>query len=869
MKNHKLAITLLLVCYGLGLSGSLQAKTNRHTSTGLVDPSMQKPAPGSFEFNSGQYPDSVKFIARAASNRFFIGTDHILFAYPFAFAGSDMSTPSRHDIRALGLQFIGSKKNARVRGLELQPGKTNYFLGKDSASWQRSIPTYGRIQVEQMYSGIDAVYYLNPQGLLEFDLILSPRADPGKIVFEINGADGVEIDAAGDLVVRAGPHRLVQKRPLIYQDKNSERNLIDGRYVILPNNRIGLALNEYDRDSHLYIDPVLSFSSYQGGSGMDSGSDIAVDKDGNIYVAGITYSPDFPAKNPIQGTLSGFASTYVSKFRLTATGPELVYSTYVGGDVAETASLTLDTNGNVYVTGSTSSPQWPVVNAFQPALNGVIDGFVFKLNSAGNALVYSSYFGGSCVDRGRGIAVDSSQRAYITGVTCSRDYPTVNPFQSASTSTVTGIVMKIAPSGNPVEYATYLGGNIASDWNYGAGIAVDSLGNAYVTGRTNSVEFPVRSPLQATFGGGYQDAFVSKFNSAGMLTYSTYLGGAGDDFGMSIDVDSTGNIYITGRTTSLNFPVANSQTSKLGGTLDAFLTKLNSTGNTLLYSRYLGGNNIDLATGLALGPANTVFVVGTTESADFPTVNAIQPNYRGATDSFVTQLLPEFDTILFSTYFGGSGTDTITAIAVDKFGNAYLTGATSSTDLPLVDANQSALNGSLDGFVAKISAQAMPVVTGFWPGNAATGNTIFVFGGHFVPNQTQVAVNSVVTNAVQVLSDSLLIFLLPPGVTSGPIAVTTPFGSATSTAIFGLPLSGLQITGCWPGAGSTNTVVFVFGSGFVVNQTQVTLNGASALVQVLDPGLLLFLVPASATTGPITVTTPVANASCGTPFVVK
>ncbi len=396
---------------------------------------------------------------------------------------------------------------------------------------------------------------------------------------------------------------------------------------------------------------ALVYSTYLGGSGVDSAKGIAVDSAGNAYVTGSTGSTNFPTANPIQPAFDGLPGNDAFVTKLNPSGNALVYSTYLGGNAGDGGrGIAVDAAGNAYVTGDTISTDFPTASPFQAAFGGSMsDAFVTKLNAAGSALVYSTYLGGGggcCGDGGNAIAVDASGNAYVTGDTSSTDFPTASPFQAAFGGAPFGgggdaFVTKLNASGNALVYSTYLGG---SGDDGGNGIAVDASGNAYVTGDTTSTDFPTASPFQAAFGGG-RDAFVTKLHPAGnALIYSTYLGGSGNVFeaGRGIAADASRNAYVTGETFSTNFPTASPFQPANSGNFDAFVTKLHPAGNALVYSTYLGGSNPDRGRGIAVDAAGNAYVIGNTFFfGDFPTVNPIQPANAGGFDAFVAKITDE------------------------------------------------------------------------------------------------------------------------------------------------------------------------------------------------------------------------------------
>jgi hypothetical protein len=382
--------------------------------------------------------------------------------------------------------------------------------------------------------------------------------------------------------------------------------------------------------------------------------------------------------------------------------PTLSYSTYLGGTSGDVGrAIAVDSSGAAYVTGYTSSTDFPTQNPFQAAKAGNSDVFVTKLSPSGNTLSYSTYLGGTYGDAGSAIAVDSTGAAYVAGETNSDDFPTQNPFQATNAGFSDVFVTKLSPSGNTLSYSTYLGGSAFDDvW----AIAVDSTGAAYVAGYTSSTDFPTQNPFQATKAGSL-DVFVTKLSPSGnTLSYSTYLGGSGDDFGYGIAVDSTGAAYVAGYTYSTNFPTQNPFQATYAGYSDVFVTKLSPSGNTLSYSTYLGGSGSDEGWAIAVDSTGAAYVTGSTLSTDFPTQNPFQATKAGNSDVFVTKLSPSGNTLSYSTYLGGSGYDSGRAIAVDSTGAAYVTGSTPSTNFPTQGPYQGSNAGSSDVFVTKLSS---------------------------------------------------------------------------------------------------------------------------------------------------------------------
>jgi hypothetical protein len=345
------------------------------------------------------------------------------------------------------------------------------------------------------------------------------------------------------------------------------------------------------------------------------------------------------------------------------------------------------------------------------------DSFGFELSNYDPALLlvidpvlsYSTYLGGnSDYDQGNSIAVDTSGAAYVTGYTYSTDFPTLNPYQGTLQGNSDVFVTKLSSSGNSLVYSTYIGGG---DYDYGNGIAVDASGAAYVTGSTESTDYPTFNPYQGTYQGDI-DVFVTKLSISGnSLIYSTYLGGNSWDDGNGISVDTSGAVYVTGFTESTDFPTLNPYQGTLqGGSVDAFVTKLSGTGNSLIYSTYLGGDGYDHGKGIAVDASGMAYVTGLTFSTDFPTFNPYQGTYQGDRDVFVTKLNSSGNSLIYSTYLGGGDNDKGYDIAVDASGMVYVTGYTYSFDFPILNPYQGTKQGYSDVFVTKISSSGNSLI---------------------------------------------------------------------------------------------------------------------------------------------------------------
>ena len=647
--------------------------------------------PLSFEANMGQVDGAVKFLARGVGYTFFLTSSEAVLDFLRNHETAESSPSANHVIR---LKPVGSNPNPKVSGHHELPGKIHYFIGNDPARVHTDVSLYAKVRMEDVYPGIDLLYYGNRRQL-EFDWIVAPGCDPNVIRFAVEGIADLRIDAEGNLLMdESGGLRL--KKPLVYQESEGSRTEVVARYVLLGKREAGFDLGDYDASLPLIIDPVITYSYIFGGTGGgEVGLGIAVDSFGNAFVTGYTPSSDFPVQNGAQGIFGGSSDAFVSK--LNASGNALVYSTYLGGDNNDYCfDIALDSSGNAYVVGETWSSDFPTVNALQPTHGGgTSDGFVTKLNPSGSAIIYSTFLGGSDGDKGNGIAVDSFGNAYVTGETESVNFPILNAFQNLNAGLHDVFVTKLNAAGNGMIYSSYLGG-VFND--FGKDIALDSCNNAYITGQAGSADFPTENPYQGNNAGNY-DVFVAKLPvSESTPIYSTYLGGSSDEIGYGIRVDASGNAYVTGQTSSQDFPTRNAFQTTNSGSYDVFVTKLNASGNDIVYSTYLGGSSHDYGYGLAVDPSGIAYLTGQTFSMDFPTVNPIQENAGGGYDAFIAQLNSTGGVLLFSTYLGGISNDWSYAIAIDYSGGVYVTGETFSSDFP----KDTPMTGADDIFVTKI-----------------------------------------------------------------------------------------------------------------------------------------------------------------------
>jgi len=527
--------------------------------------------PLSFEANCGQAESQFQFLARGHGHNVFLSpTEATIVLSKSAPASKNRGRHARQaesvpaETKSIRFRLVGADPRARMTGRGLLPGKVNYFLGTDPLGWQSDISTFRQVQVQQAYPGVDVVYYASGQQL-EYDFHVAPRTDPGLILLQIDGADLVELDSTGNLIVETGGERIHQHRPVAYQLNGGVRREVEVAYRLTGERTFRFAMGDYDPELPLVIDPVLSYSTYLGGSKQDTAWDIALDGSGNVYVAGESLSTQLATTSGAFQTNFGGGTTvggdiFVTK--IDATGSNLVYLTYIGGKGNDVAyGIAIDGSGNAYLTGFTDSTNYPLASAIITNLSGKAepyfglfppDAFVTKLNATGSALVYSTYLGGNTNELGFGIAVDGSGSAYVTGFTDSRNFPTVNALQITNAGFDDVFVTKVAPDGSAFVYSTYLGG---TNTDQGKGIVVDAAGRAFVTGFTQSTNFPTGNALQPWLAGGV-DIFISVIGPGGSnLVQSTYIGSRGNESGSRITLDSLGNAYVTGSTEGFSFPV--------------------------------------------------------------------------------------------------------------------------------------------------------------------------------------------------------------------------------------------------------------------------------------------------------------------------
>jgi len=680
--------------------------------------------PAGFIENQGQIDEQVKFYARANGQTIWMIRGGIVLDLTRARPPSGPShgtararEPSAERDRFVLLQeYVGSNPTGTIAPEQPQAGVYNYLLGSDPTKWRSGLRAYGQIVYHDVWDGIDLRVHHRGRDL-EQEFVVKPGGDSSRIRVAYRGVEGLRIAEDGSLLIRTAFGELRESAPTIYQEVQGKRVAVAGRFKLLSATSYAFEVGAYQRRYALVIDPTLSYATYLGGGGNEDtlGQNIAIDGAGAVYVAGSTTSFNFPA-NGLQtvygggtGLLNGGPGGDVFVAKLNAAGNALVYATFLGDSGDEAASgLAVDSAGSVYITGSTTSTNFPTTaGAFQTTRKTTSSqGFVAKLNPTGTALVYSTYLGGSSGEQGGGIAVDATGHAYITGITGSSDFPTLNSLQPFR-GTGDAFITKLAPDGSGLVYSTLLGGS-SNEW--GKAITVDAAGNAYVAGYTNSTDFPTANAAQGSSAGGNgalasAEAFVTKLNPGGTaFVYSTYLGGSGDDQAAAIAVDAAGNAYVTGTTVSTNFPTVSAyQPAPMpGSTSNIFVTKLTAAG-AIAYSTFLGGSGGGSGSGIAVDALGSAYVTGINTSSDFPIVDAFQPVQGPGFIGFVTAFTPSGTALVYSSFLGGAGR----GIAVDANGNAYVAGMTTSgTSIP---SSFLTFAGGQDAFVVKVASPAADV----------------------------------------------------------------------------------------------------------------------------------------------------------------
>lgn len=972
-RSHKTAAVDVASAASAGFESFFPSPISTDHSTSLVQArSLFAGLPLTFEPNIGQRnldpADSrAKFIARGSGYSLFLGSQGAILSLVSTDQSKARRGASRSAVRVESVQMklAGANPDPKLSAAEPLPGKSNYLIGNDSSKWRTGVPQFARVRYESIYPGIDLVFYGN-QGHLEYDFQVAPGADPTKAELEFDGARQLELKD-GALVLHSESGSVQLEAPRVYQEVAGAKQPVEGKFVLRGNNRAGFAIGSYDRSRELIIDPILTFSTYFGGSGDELSTTVAVDGALNIYLTGSTTSPDLPVTpGTYQAALAGAGpNVYVAKISPPLPNPSLVYVTYVGGNGSDIpVGIKVDGGYHAFIAGTTSSTNFPTSsNAYQngPAAGstGTSHVFVTELSTAGNGLPYSSYLSGNGTDIASGMTIDALGDLFVTGTTTSTNsgsqsvqfpassLPETVAYQPNPKGPVQFFVTKVNTGSTrqgSIAYSTYFGGGTFSTTTptaVGGGIAVDTGNNVYFSGTTNytytgcagcsATDFPILNAFQpcldqppptvivnpatctyTTGAANFSDAFVAKLNlnpntpPGQQLVWSTYVGGKGDDSSTGVGLDpGAANVFLVGTTNSPDIPVGIATLSRSAsfqqcldapgatptGTppacpppatspfpSDAFVARLtnptNSTSGTLPtnvvlnYFTYLGGTSNENGLAITVDSASGALVTGWTTSSDFPVAppaNSIQSVYGGSQDAFIARIntaavIGQTTTASWASYFGGSGTDTGTGIALDANQDTYLAGSTNSTNLqvgkPLPANEGGGYKGGYDAFVTHLGTAVSLSIQG----SLALGtNQTFISAGN-PATFTYIVTNNGPDLATNItLSDDL-----SPALTGVPLTFNT---AATSSGTCGGVSAGAVVSCILPSlqSGSTATVTIVVTPTANANGNQATFNGGT--VQVTASGNIVLAqtsVPAvmsdfSMTVSPTNNSVPVAG----------
>lgn len=729
-----LGISLLAVLLAMTLkvSSSTEGNSGANEMTDANAPADVEQSfgklPLAFEANEGQTDDAVQFMARGPGYGLFLTGERLALA---------LDGP---DETGFGLHLVldGANPEAQAEGIGRLPGTSNYFKGSDPQQWQTNVAQYRKVRYDEVWPGIDVVYY-GKQGQLEYDFVVEPDVDPSAISMSFDGAEAVSL-VDGELVLATAAGDVVLREPVLYQEHEGYRARVDGRYALLADNQVNFEIGDYDPNRELIIDPVLLYSTFIGGAGgtLDSVVDLELDADDNVYFTGITNAPDFPTTSGTGDGGSGAQDAFVGK--LNADGTTLLWSTFLRGSGHDAAAdLVLDASGNVYVTGFTQSTDFPTTSgAFQTARNGTNDGFVTKLDPTGSTLLYSTYIGGGGTSEGlAAIEVDAQGKIYVGGATRATNYPTTAGAFDTGANGLTDLIFSIIdPAGggaSDLVYSTYMGTN-AEDKNGIVDLVLDAAGDVYMVGGVGcgAQQFPNGAPIPSTAidpvcgpAGTQIEGFAAKLspdgNGADDLLWATYLGGDGNRFESAdnAELDPDGNLVVVGlanpdgNAATPDFPTTPGAFDPVGdlnpaqGKEDVFVVKISPDGSSLLFGTFIAGVNRDGAADVAIDDAGNIFVAGTTQSSDMPTVAPYQAALSGVVDAWLGKLSADGSTLLFSTYFGCSSFEFALALELDASGTPVIAGNTRSSDFPITPgAYQTSMGGSRDAFITKMDISA-------------------------------------------------------------------------------------------------------------------------------------------------------------------
>ncbi|HXT73909.1 MAG TPA: choice-of-anchor D domain-containing protein [Candidatus Angelobacter sp.] len=817
--------------------------------------------PWAFEPNVGQADAKVKFVVRANDATVLLTQHSIELSWAAANAASPLSNAASPD--TLQLQFLGSNHEVLTQGRAMLRGKTNYLLGRDPKKWLRDVAQYSSVEYSGLYAGIGARFYGGKSGL-EYDLVASPGSSLRNVRLRAVGAAAMRLDRSGNLVFRVHGRQIVMRRPKIYQSGLGTKINVAGGYKLLAANVIGFVIGKHRANLPIVIDPSISISytTFLGGSGAEKGNSVAVDSAGAVYVGGTTTLASFPeTATGNEGPLGGASNLFVAKIDATQNGASsLVYLTFIGGSKNDRGGMVAvdktTTPPQLAVLGWSTSTDFPVTDG--SALNGPSDLTVTKLNAAGDAFIYSKYFGGNgaeATQNAAGVATDSAGNIFVTSDTASTDLPmapTLNGFRTVYGGGASdGFLAEFASASGALMYSTYFGINATVGTS---SVAIDANGNAYVAGFTSMpVSFPTTNAFQAAYGGGAFDGFVMQINpklGPQGLVYASLLGGSQSDQAMAIAVDASvpPDAYVTGATQSPDFIPSSGVTNagyqtRLKGSSNAFLAVISQTTGgvpSIQYETYLGGTGADTGAAISVLSPTQVYVAGSTSSGDFPILCSLQ-GFSGTQDAFLTELNPTIGgaaSLVYATFLGGSVTTEANAVVADASGDAIVFGDTLSHDYPLAtNANNgfqptctscAATTPSADAVLTKVAIGTAPAAcAAFNPAVANFGalptgtasppvNILLTNGGDANLNVSDVTITGANSADFSQMNTCLSNSPIAPGGNCGFAVTFTP-------AIVGTETASLQMADDGVGAPQTLTLTGTGASGEVtLSQTSLS-----------------------------------------------
>ncbi len=728
----------------------------------------------SFTENKGQFPDHILYQASVPNATLWVTKTGMQYQLTRSVGDIDDQRLVNTDAPTSKLpqfeQLIvattlrGSNPTPYATAQGLLEGTSNYFLGNDPNKWVTDVPSYSSVVLYNVYPGTD-LYYYGANGRIEYDFSLAPGADPSLIQIAYEGVKSLAVAATGDLLIETEWSTITQHKPVVYQEQNGIRIPLDAKYAVTEPNVVTFDLPDtYNPALALVIDPQISYGTYIGHSGTDVGWDIAVDDCNNAYVVGYTNSSSFPTSGGAYQTgIGGSYDVLVAKFNTRDSGSGTrVFATFLGGDSSDVGyGIALDDDGDIYITGDTRSDDYPTtVGAYDTdrgdfANSQRPDAFVTKLDNTGTDLFYSTFIGGAGADYAYGIDVDTNEYAYILGETyigaATDSFPYVKGFETntaASLATWEVFLTKLNDDGSDVLYSTMYGGSNGEFPGYG--IAVDDDEIAYIEGQSASSDLDMVDSYEDTYDAEW-DAFVAVFDTKDSFTasliYSTFIGGDSNDVALSLTIDDNGFIYVTGSTSSPNFPVVNAYQGSKSGVSDAFLAKIDPTqgASGLLYSTHIGGPGQEVIYDITLDSLDQPLIAGRIDSTGWPSVNAIDGSYNGGGRDIVIAHFEDGNTILFSSYLGDTAYDAAYGIAIDQGQSIYLaaksTGANLFSSGAILSYDKS-INGDSDAVVIKIA----PGNNGCQPGDVNNDGVVdrndiiylqaYLFSGGPAPDST-------------------------------------------------------------------------------------------------------------------------------------